>query len=43
MGVSRKKRRGHLDEIAATIILQSYLEAHRPSRQEPFSPDEVKP
>lgn len=25
MGVSRKKRRGHLDEIAATVILQSYL------------------
>ncbi len=29
MGVVRKNRRGHLDEIAATIILQSYLEAHR--------------
>ena len=29
MGVSRKKRRGHLDEIAATVILQSYLDAHR--------------
>lgn len=28
MGVSRKKRSGHLDEIAATIILQSYLDAH---------------
>lgn len=27
MGVSRKKRQGHLDEIAATIILQSYLDA----------------
>jgi putative holliday junction resolvase len=27
MGVSRKKRRGHLDEIAATVILQSYLDA----------------
>jgi putative Holliday junction resolvase len=26
MGVSRKKRAGHLDELAATIILQSYLE-----------------
>lgn len=25
MGVSRKKRSGHLDEIAATVILQSYL------------------
>lgn len=28
MGVSRKKRRGHLDQIAATVILQSYLDAH---------------
>jgi len=26
MGVSRKKRGGHLDEIAATVILQSYLD-----------------
>ena len=29
MGVPRKKRSGHLDDIAATVILQSYLEAHR--------------
>lgn len=29
MGVSRKKRRGHLDEIAATLILQSYLDVHQ--------------
>jgi len=27
MGVSRKKRAGHLDEMAATVILQSYLDA----------------
>ena len=27
MGVTRQKRRGHLDDIAATIILQTYLEA----------------
>jgi putative Holliday junction resolvase len=26
MGVSRKQRSGHLDEIAATVILQSYLD-----------------
>jgi len=26
MGVSRKKRAAHLDELAATIILQSYLD-----------------
>ncbi len=31
LGVSRKKRAGHLDELAAQIILQSYLEAHRKS------------
>lgn len=29
MGVSRKRRAGHLDEIAATVILQSYLDAHQ--------------
>lgn len=28
MGVSRKQRAGHLDEIAATVVLQSYLDAH---------------
>jgi putative pre-16S rRNA nuclease len=27
MGVSRQKRRGHLDDLAATVILQSYLDA----------------
>ena len=27
MGVSRRSRSGHLDEIAATVILQSYLDA----------------
>jgi putative Holliday junction resolvase len=26
MGVKRSKRKGHLDELAATIILQSYLD-----------------
>ena len=31
LGVSRKKRAGHLDELAATMILQSYLEARRRS------------
>lgn len=30
MGVSRRKRSGHLDEIAATVILQSYLDAQVP-------------
>ena len=28
MNVPKKKRRGHLDHIAATIILQTYLDAH---------------
>ena len=28
MGVSRKKRRGHMDDLAAAVILQSYLDAH---------------
>jgi putative Holliday junction resolvase len=29
IGVRRKKRSGHLDDLAAAIILQSYLEANR--------------
>jgi len=29
MGVKRSKRKGHLDELAATIILQSYLDEHK--------------
>jgi len=28
MGVSRKHRQGHLDSIAATLLLQSYLDAN---------------
>jgi putative Holliday junction resolvase len=28
LGVSRRRRRGHLDDIAATYILQTYLDAH---------------
>jgi putative Holliday junction resolvase len=31
MGVSRKKRAGHLDELAAVIILRSYLDAQKPN------------
>lgn len=30
MGVSRRKRGGHLDELAAVMILRSYLESQRP-------------
>ena len=33
MGVSRRKRRGHLDDLAATVILQSYLDAQPPSER----------
>ena len=29
MGVSRKGRSGHMDELAAVMILRSYIEAHR--------------
>jgi putative holliday junction resolvase len=29
MGVVRNKRSGHLDDVAAAVILQSYLDAHR--------------
>ncbi len=29
MGVPRKKRAGHLDDLAATVILQSYLNAQQ--------------
>jgi putative Holliday junction resolvase len=46
MGVKRSKRRGHLDDIAATVILQSYLDVKNPPSS-PFhlpsdslSPDE---
>ena len=28
MGVSRRLRRGHLDDLAATVILQSYLDTN---------------
>jgi putative Holliday junction resolvase len=28
MGVARRKRRGHLDDLAATYLLQTYLDAH---------------
>lgn len=27
MGVARRKRRGHLDDLAAAVILQSYLDS----------------
>jgi len=30
MGVSRTKRSGHIDELAAVMILKSYLDANKP-------------
>ena len=30
MGVSRKKRAGHMDELAAVMILKCYLDADKP-------------
>lgn len=32
MGGSRRSRSGHLDQLAATVILQSYLDAHATGR-----------
>jgi len=37
MGVSKKKRRGHLDDVAASILLQDYLNANEMR----FKADEV--
>jgi putative Holliday junction resolvase len=31
LNISRRQRRGHLDSIAATVILQSYLDVHQPN------------
>lgn len=36
MGVKRKKRRGHMDDLAASIILQSYLDSFE------FQQDRIK-
>lgn len=30
MGLSRKRRAGHFDALAATVILQTYLDSHHP-------------
>ena len=34
LGVSRKKRSGHQDSLAAVVILQSYLESNKQSKVE---------
>jgi RNase H-fold protein (predicted Holliday junction resolvase) len=31
MGISRRKRAGHMDELAAVMILRSYLDANKPA------------
>ena len=35
MGVSRRKRQGHLDALAATVMLQSFLDAQHQSNPDP--------
>ena len=40
MGVSRKGRRGHLDDRAAAYILQDYLDWHRPAQLSPGNGEE---
>ncbi|MEE4195317.1 MAG: Holliday junction resolvase RuvX [Anaerolineae bacterium] len=47
MNVPKKKRRGHLDHIAATIILQSYLDANAsptptPMEEKPDGEDQIE-
>jgi len=32
LGIPRRKRKGHLDDLAATVILQSYLDAQADQR-----------
>ena len=36
MGLSRKQRAGHMDELAAVMILKSYLDANRPPDEEAY-------
>jgi len=38
MRTTRSKRKGHLDELAATVILQSYLESRPPTAEENPAP-----
>ena len=40
MGVSRKGRRGHLDDRAVVYILQDYLDWHRPAQLSPGNGEE---
>jgi len=40
LGVSRKKRRGHLDDLAASVLLQDYLIANEAMIKKPEVTDE---
>jgi putative Holliday junction resolvase len=40
LGVTHKKRKGHLDDLAASILLQDYLIANEAFIKEPEVPDE---
>ena len=39
LGSPRSRRRGHLDELAATVILQSYLDNRPPAENSGLSPE----
>jgi putative Holliday junction resolvase len=44
LGFPRKKRRGHMDELAAAIILQTYLDAltsNDPGDDRPWSTEDL--
>ena len=38
LGVPRRKRRGHMDDLAATYILQTYLDSQKPLPPDPLEP-----
>ncbi len=41
LGLSRKRRAGHHDALAAAILLQSYLEARRSGQAGPTAPNRL--
>jgi len=41
MRTSRRRRQGHLDDLAATVILQTYLDAHMPADPETPKGDSI--
>jgi putative Holliday junction resolvase len=42
MGTSRRRRQGHLDDLAATVLLQDYLDTHHRSAPEAGSVDQIR-